>query len=95
MRPVLLSPSELGVFRKKLTLEVASARALVEIETWLRLQPFVESVELGNYLLKTNPPQRVFIVEFKMMGGVTVKKIVTIFDLGNQQFQFHELRDEQ
>jgi len=95
MRPVSLSPVDLRVFQKNLTLEVASARSLVEIEAWLKLQPFVDSVELVDYLLKSNPPQRVFIVEFKTMGGSTVKKIVTIFDLGNQQFQFHELSCQQ
>jgi hypothetical protein len=51
-------------------------------------------VQVAGYLLKSNPPQRDFIVEFKTVNGSTVKKIVNIFDLGNRQFQFHKLRDQ-
>ena len=44
--------------------------------------------------IESNPPQRDFIVELKTGDGSTVKKIVNIFDPGNQQFQFRQLRDE-
>ena len=94
MRPKSLSPGDLEVFQARLAPAIASARSLDEIEAWLKSQLFVESVELADYLLKSNPLQRDFIVEFRMVGGSTIKKVVNIFDLGNQQFQFHELRDE-
>lgn len=70
-----------------------SARSLDEIEAGLKSQQCVKSVELRDYLLKSNPPQRDFIVEFVKEGGSTVTKVVNIFDLGEQQFQFHKLRD--
>lgn len=72
---------------------IDSAQSLDEIQAWLKSQRYVKSVELGDYLLKSNPPQRDFIVEFAMEDGTTITKIVNIFVLGDQQFQFHELRD--
>jgi hypothetical protein len=73
---------------------VANARSLDEIKAWLAAQPFVVSVELADYLLKSNPPQRDFIVEFKTEDGSTMKSVVNIFDLGQQQFRFNKLRDQ-
>ena len=90
------SPSTVNfdALEKTLTTVIDSARSLDEIEAWLKSQRCVKLVHLADYLLKSNPPQRDFIMEFRMEDGSTVKKIVNIFDLGNQQFQFHELRDE-
>ena len=89
-----LSTVHLEAFQETLAAAIASARSLDEIEAWLKSQQCVKSVQLAGYLLKSNPPQRDFIVEFKTADGSTVKKIVNIFDLGNQQFQFHKLRDQ-
>ena len=79
---------------KNLAAAISSARSLDEIEAGLKSQPGVISVQLADYLLKSNPPQRDFIVEFRTANNSTTKKIVNIFDLGNQQFQFHKLRDQ-
>ena len=81
-------------FEKALISVISSARSLDEIEAWLKSQQCVESVQLADYLLKSNPPQRDFVVEFKMQDGSMIKKIVNIFDLGNQQFRFHNLRGQ-
>ena len=89
-----LSTVHLEAFQETLAAAIASARSLDEIEAWLKSQQCVKSVQLAGYLLKSNPPQRDFIVEFKTADGSTVKKNVNIFDLGNQQFQFHKLRDQ-
>ena len=89
-----LSTVDLEAFQETLAATIASARSLDEIEAWLKSQQRVKSVQLAGYLLKSNPPQRDFIVEFETVDGSTVKKIVNIFDLGNQQFRFHKLRDE-
>ena len=94
MCPESLSTVDLEVFQETLVAAIASARSLDEIEAWLKSQQCVKSVQLAGYLLKSNPPQRDFIVEFKTVDGSTVKRIVNIFDLGNQQFQFHKLRDQ-
>jgi len=71
---------------------IASARSLDEIEAWLKSQPGVQSVRLADYLAKSNPPQRDFIVEFGTDND-SVQKIVNIFDLGNRLFRFNKLRD--
>ncbi len=88
------STVDFKAFEKKAASAIDSAESLEEIETFLRSQPGVKSVQLTDYLMKSNPPQREFIVEFSMQDGSTVKKIVNIFDLGNQRFEFNELRDE-
>jgi hypothetical protein len=90
----LCSIVDFEALKKTLATVVDSAGSLDEIEAWLKSQQYVKSVQLADYLLKSNPPQRDFIIEFSMEDGSTVKKIVNIFDLGNQQFQFHTLRDE-
>jgi len=89
-----LSTVDFEVLEKTLATAIDSARSLDEIETWLKSQQYIKSVQLADYLLKSNPPQRDFIVEFSMQHGSTVTKIVNIFDLGNQQFRFHKLRDQ-
>jgi hypothetical protein len=94
MPTVTLSTDDFEVFQRNLASVIASARSLDEIVSWLKSQPFVVSIELSDYLLKSNPPQREFIVEFKAASGSTVKKIVNIFDIGNQQFQFHKLHEQ-
>src|SRR5687767_5770958 len=94
MRSESLSTVDFDALEKRLAAVTASARSLDEVEAWLKSQQCVKSVKLADYLLKSNPPQRDFIVEFSMRDGSTVTKIVNIFDLGNQQFQFHKLRDQ-
>lgn len=69
-------------------------RSLEEIEAWLISRPGVESVTLASYLLKSYPPQRDFHVACRMEDGSVSKKIVNVFDLGDQQLRFHQLRDE-
>jgi hypothetical protein len=85
---------DLEVFQQNLAAVVDSARSLDEIQAWLNSQQSIESVRLGDYLLKSNPPQRDLIVQFKAVDGSIVNKVATIFDLGNQQFRFNKLRDE-
>jgi len=89
-----LSTLDFVALEKTLATAIDSAQSLHEIEAWLKSLRCVKSVQLADYLLKSNPPQRDFVMEFRMEDGSTVKKIVNIFDLGNQQFRFHKLRDE-
>lgn len=88
-----LSTVDLEAFQKNLADAISHARSLDEITAYLKSQRCVKSVELADYLLKSNPPQRDFVVEFMREDGATFKKIVNIFDLGNQRFQFHKMRD--
>ena len=90
------SPStvDFEVLEKTLSTAIDSARSLDEIEVWLKSQQCIKSVQLADYLLKSNPPQRDFIVVFSLQDKSTLTKIVNIFDLGNGKFRFHELRDQ-
>ncbi len=84
---------DLEALEKALPAAVAGARSLAEIESWLKSQPSVKSVRLADYLLKSNPPQRDFILEC-MTGDEPATIIVNIFELGNQHFKFNKLRDK-
>ena len=73
--------------KKALVAGIAKARSLDEIEHgWP--QHGVKSVQLADYLLKSNPPQRDFILELRKENASTVTKIVNVFDLGNKNFSF-------
>jgi hypothetical protein len=89
-----VSDADLEALEKRLAAAVGGARSLDEIKAWLKSQPHVKSVELADYLLKSHPPQRDFIVELKAEGGTTIRKIVNVYDLGKQQFRFNKLRDQ-
>lgn len=86
------STVDFKAFEEKIASIIDSAVSLDEIEAWLRSQQGVKSVKLSDYLMKSYPPQREFLVEFSMQDGSTVRKVVNIFDLGNQKFKFNELR---
>ena len=53
---------DLEAFEKATAGRVDRAQSLEEIEAWLKSQQNVKSVHLTNYLLKSNPPQRDFVV---------------------------------
>jgi hypothetical protein len=89
----LSASADFTALEKTLARTIDRAQSLTEIEGWLKSQPGVQSVQLADYLLKSNPPQREFIVEFKTVDSATVTKIVNIFDLGDQRFRFHTIRD--
>ncbi|CAN1209178.1 hypothetical protein TUMEXPCC7403_03080 [Tumidithrix helvetica PCC 7403] len=87
-----LSTNDFEIFKTTLAKAINNAQSLDEIESWLKSQQCVKSVQLAGYLLKSNPPQRDFIVEFSLQDGSIVTKIVNVYELGNQSFQFHQLR---
>jgi hypothetical protein len=93
MRDDSLSIGEFEAFKKTLAIVIERAKSLDEIEAWLKSHKYVKSVQLADYLLKSSPPQRDFIVEFRMQNGSIVTKVVNIYDLDNQKLQFHKLRD--
>lgn len=85
---------DFDAFEKTIAAAVGEARSLEEIETALRSQQRVVSVRLGDYLLKSYPPQREFIVEYRLDDDSTSRKIVNVFDEGNGRFRFNGVRDE-
>jgi hypothetical protein len=79
-------------WEKTLAAVAAGALSLDEIAAWLRSRPGVQSVQLAPYLLKSNPPQREFIVQCQSGEGSTVNQIVTVLQLGERSFRYHGLR---
>jgi hypothetical protein len=78
---------------KILPVVVEQVSSLEELENWLRSQECIQAVRLEAFLLKTNPPQREFIVEFKSNRDSTITKVIDIFVLGNGRFSLSKLRD--
>lgn len=85
---------EIGKLERALPDVANGAHSLAEIEAWIRAQPCVRTVELADYLLKSNPPQRDFIIECADEDGAPVRKILNVFVLGGQKFQFNGVRDQ-
>ena len=85
--------SDFSEIEKILPVVVNQASSLQELDTWLKLQECVQSVRLEDFLIKTNPPQREFIVEIKSNHGSTITKVIDIFVLGNGRLRFSDLRD--
>lgn len=93
----MVAQSEAAVVLETFQEEVAEAikamPSLDAITAWLTSQQRVKSVRLADYLLKSNPPQRDFIVEFEVAEGATITLVVNVLDQGNKQFQLHRLRE--
>jgi len=85
--------ADLARIERDLPEAVDAARSLEEIGGWLRSQPGVRSVELSDYLLKSHPPQRDFVVELDGEAGTRLRKVVNVVDLGDGRFEFRTLRN--
>jgi hypothetical protein len=72
---------------------VSNISSLEQLETWLRAQEYIESVRLDDSLIKTAPPQREFIVEFRMNDGSIRTKAIDVFVLGTHRYKYRELHD--
>jgi hypothetical protein len=62
-----------------------------ELAAWLRAQPNVVSVTLADYLIKTNPPRREFLVQFRRPDGTVFEKAIEVVVLNDRSFQFHSV----
>lgn len=71
---------------------VDKARSVQEIEAWLASQPYVRSVKVGDYLLKSNPPQRHITVALRMDHGEIAVKVINVAELGDS-VRFEKLSD--
>jgi hypothetical protein len=87
------SNDAIGELERALPGVAGNARSLDEITAWIRAQPGVTSVELGDYLLKSNPPQRDFVIECARKDGSRVRKILNVYVLSGEKFQFNCVRD--
>lgn len=80
-------------FRTELAAAVENVRSAEEIAGWLTAQSQVQSVEIGDYLLKSHPPQRDYFVRFRMDHGGVENKVVKVSDLGNGRFQLRDFQN--
>jgi hypothetical protein len=88
------SNNDIGEFERALPSVANNAHSLDEIEAWIRAHRCVKRVALADYLLKSNPPQRDLIIECGTKDGTVIKKILNIYVLSDQKFQFNSLRDQ-
>ena len=88
-----LSRSELERFADTLAATINKARSVPEIEAWLASQPYVSSVQVGDYLLKSNPPQRHITVALRLDDGEIAVKVINIAELGDDGVRFQNLSD--
>jgi len=88
------SNDDIGELERALPSVANNAQSLDEIEVWIREHPCVKSVQLAEYILKSNPPQRDFIIECETKDGATVKKILNIYILSSQKFRFNNVHDQ-
>jgi hypothetical protein len=82
-----------AAFASALEGAIDGARALDDVAGWLRRQPAVRSVRLTDGMLKSNPPQREFIVDVASSDGSARTCVVTVYDLGEGRYRFAGLRD--
>jgi hypothetical protein len=88
-----LSPNDFDPLTQMLADVVSRLGSLEKLRQWLMSQPCVISVELEDYLIKTNPPQRQFRVEFRMDDGSTTVKAIDISVAEGQELRFRSLHD--
>ena len=88
-----LSRSELERFADALVATVNGARTVREIEAWLASRPYVSAVQVGDYLLKSAPPQRHITVALRLDDGEIAVKVVNVAELGDEKVRFEKLSD--
>jgi hypothetical protein len=86
-------PGDLDEFRPILSEAVSGATAVSDIEAWLELQPYVRSVLTEDYLLKSHPPQRRFIVELSLGGAPAVMQAIDVYTFDDQRFELRDIHD--
>ena len=64
-----------------------------EFESWLKSQHCVKSVRMGDYIIKTEPPQKELSVIFKMDDGSTVTKVIDIILRRDQTLGLGEVHE--
>jgi len=73
-----ISAEDLAELTETLADVIQGIGSLEELEGWLSSQHCVESVRTGDYLIKTEPPQKELLVIFKMDDGSTVTKVIDV-----------------
>ena len=76
-----------------LTSKISSATSLDDVLRWLKSQACVQSVLLTDYLIKTEPPRRELLVDFKMRDGSVSHKALDVAVLADGQLRFAGIHD--
>lgn len=85
--------SDFNEIEKMLPTVVEQVSSLEELDSWLKSQEGVQSVRLENFLMKSNPPQQEFRVEFKSKNGSTITKLIDVFVLPNGRLRLSAVRN--
>lgn len=67
--------------------------SLEDLYTWLKSQEWVDSVKMEGFLVKTNPPQREFVIQLKMSDGSIKTKVVDIYQHYDNTLKFRAIHD--
>lgn len=84
---------DLQQIRDKLITTIPTLHSIADLESWLNAQPCTAAVQVGQYLLKTNPPRREILVAFRQHDGSVLQQIIVIDEIDPLTLQFHEMRD--
>ena len=80
-------------FVRMLSRTVERAGSLADIEAWLRAQPQVTSITTEDYLLKSNPPQRRFLVELSLGETETRRHAIDVFTFDDERFELRDIHE--
>lgn len=78
---------------RELAARVEGAGSLEEAEGSLLSLPEVISARRMDFLMKSNPPQRIIELELRDAGGFAVRKEIVFWEVEDGRFRFRELRD--
>lgn len=85
-------PVDMRDFTAHLSQAVSGAASVSEIEAWLRDHPSVTLVRTEEYLLKSFPPQRRFIVELSL-AGARVPQAIDVYTFDDERFSLRGIHD--
>ena len=88
-----ISKDDFDEFEKTLFRVVEGTSSLAELSAWFKSQRYVASTKLQDYLIKTNPPLKEFIVDFKINDGSIQSKAIDVFVLGVHTYKLKGLHD--
>lgn len=72
---------------------IRTLRSLDEITSWLGSRQGIKSVILMDYVIKTDPPQKEFVVTYTTDDGANAVKVIDILLLSNDRFALGSIHD--
>jgi hypothetical protein len=87
------SPGNAEEFRAALSRAIARASSLADITSWLSAQPYVHSVRLEDFLMKSYPPQRRLTVVLRLPGSLETRRAIDVYTHDDERFELREIHD--